>query len=365
MWRSVISTAARNDRPPGLTEEKTMPLSEFDLIQRYFTPAAPAREDVIQGVGDDGAVLHVPIGMDLVVSIDTLVSGVHFFPDVDPAALGYKALAVNLSDMAAMGAEPAWATLALTLPNVEEAWLAAFSRGFAELAERYGVQLVGGDTCRGPLTVSVQMHGFVPQGAALRRAGAMPGDLIYVTGTLGDAGLALQAVRNPQALLEPHARYLMNRLERPSPRVFEGLALRGIASAAIDISDGLAADLGHILAASEGRFRHPAPSMHGVGATLEIERLPVSSAFVAVVQNAVQRDSCWQLPLSAGDDYELCFTVPATKQAKVEQVFARFSCGATRIGVIESQPGLRCRLASGEMLTPPSSGYQHFGKSSP
>ncbi len=360
-----------------------MPLSEFNLIQRYFTPLTPAREDVIHGVGDDGAVLHVPIGMDLVASVDTLVSGVHFFPDVDPVALGYKALAVNLSDMAAMGAEPAWATLALTLPLIDEAWLAAFSRGFFELAEHYGVQLVGGDTCRGPLTVSVQMHGFIPQGAALRRAGAMPGDLIYVTGTLGDAGLALQALRQQQALVAsgirppgmaevskmqehffdlplatlvhpctaptPHARYLQDRLERPSPRVFEGLALRGIASAAIDISDGLAADLGHILAAS------------GMGATLEIERLPVSPAFVAAVQEAaLDADQYWQLPLSAGDDYELCFTVPAEKQAKTEQVFARFGCGATRIGTIESQPGLRCKLASGEMLTPASSGYQHF-----
>lgn len=326
-----------------------MPLSEFDLIQRYFTPATPVREDVIHGVGDDGAVLHVPIGMDLVASVDTLVSGVHFFPDVDPAALGYKALAVNLSDMAAMGAEPAWATLALTLPSIDETWLAAFSRGFFELAEHYGVQLVGGDTCRGPLTVSVQIHGFIPQGAALCRAGAMPGDLIYVTGTLGDAGLALQALRDHQTLPAPHARYLQDRLERPSPRVFEGLALRGIASAAIDISDGLAADLGHILAAS------------GTGATLEIERLPVSPAFVAAVQEAaLGADHYWQLPLSAGDDYELCFTVPAEKQAKTEQVFARFGCGATRIGTIESQPGLRCKLASGEMLKPASSGYQHF-----
>lgn len=326
-----------------------MPLSEFNLIQRYFTPLTPAREDVIHGVGDDGAVLHVPIGMDLVASVDTLVSGVHFFPDVDPVALGYKALAVNLSDMAAMGAEPAWATLALTLPLIDEAWLAAFSQGFFELAEHYGVQLVGGDTCRGPLTISVQMHGFIPQGAALRRAGAMPGDLIYVTGTLGDAGLALQALRDHQTLPAPHARYLQDRLERPSPRVFEGLALRGIASAAIDISDGLAADLGHILAAS------------GTGATLEIERLPVSPAFVAAVQEAaLDADQYWQLPLSAGDDYELCFTVPAEKQAKTEQVFSRFGCGATRIGTIESQPGLRCKLASGEMLTPASSGYQHF-----
>ena len=326
-----------------------MPLSEFDLIQRYFTPTTPARDDVIQGVGDDGAVLHVPIGMDLVVSVDTLVSGVHFFADVDPAALGHKALAVNLSDMAAMGAEPAWATLALTLPQVDEVWLEAFGRGFFELAEHYGVQLVGGDTCRGPLAMSVQMHGFIQQGAALRRVGAMVGDLIYVTGTLGDAGLALQALQQHQAHAEPHAHYLKDRLERPSPRVFEGLALRGIASAAIDISDGLVADLGYILAAS------------GVGATLEIERLPVSSAFVATVQG----DSCWQLPLSAGDDYELCFTVPAEKQAKVEQVFARFGCGAARIGVIESSLGLRCQLASGEILTPPSSGYQHFSKLSP
>ncbi len=321
-----------------------MPSSEFDIIQRYFTSAVSERDDVVHGIGDDGAVLHVPIGMDLVVSIDTLVSGVHFFADVDPAALGYKALAVNLSDMAAMGAEPAWATLALTLPTVDASWLEAFSRGFFELAERYGVQLVGGDTCRGPLAVSVQMHGFVPQHAALRRTGAMPGDLIYVTGTLGDAGLALHAVQNHRRLPEAHAHYLTGRLERPSPRVFEGLALHGIASAAIDISDGLAADLGHILTAS------------GVGATLNVERLPVSRAFIATAQG----DDCWQLPLSAGDDYELCFTVPEEKQAKAEQVFARFGCGAMCIGIIEPQPGLRCKRASGELLVPSTSGYQHF-----
>ena len=183
----------------------------------------------------------------------------------------------------------------------------------------------------------------------MRRSGAMHGDLIYVTGTLGDAGLALQALQQHQALSEPQAHYLKDRLERPSPRVFEGLALRGIASAAIDISDGLAADLGHILVAS------------GTGATLEVERLPVSSAFVAAVQEtALSADQYWQLPLSAGDDYELCFTVPAEKQAKVEQVFARFGCGAARIGVIEMQLGLRCKLASGEILMPASSGYQHF-----
>lgn len=329
-----------------------MPLSEFDLIQRYFSRPATPRDDVIQGVGDDGAVLHVPIGMDLVVSIDTMVSGAHFFPDVDPAALGYKALAVNLSDMAAMGAEPAWATLALTLPHAEEQWLEAFSRDFFALAERYGVQLVGGDTCRGPLTVSVQMHGFVPQGAALRRAGAKPGDLIYVTGTLGDAGLALRSLQNDMTLPDTHERYLVHRLERPSPRVFEGLALRGIASAAIDVSDGLVADLGHILKAS------------GVGATLEVERLPVSPAFAACTA-LVSSDACWKLPLSAGDDYELCFTVPAQKQTKVEQVFARFGCGATRIGVIESQPGLRCKRTNGRVLVPPTGGYQHFADAPP
>ncbi len=321
-----------------------MPVSEFDLIERYFAHHGVSRPDVVLGISDDGAVLRVPPGSDLVVAMDTMVSGVHFFPDADPAGVGYKALAVNLSDMAAMGAEPAWATLALTLPQSDEAWLAAFSAGLFALAGQYGVQLVGGDTCRGPLTLTVQMHGFVPEGMALRRAGARPGDVVYVTGTLGDAALALRARSgSAEELSHAHAAFLTERLERPTPRIQTGMALRGIASAAIDISDGLAADLDHILKAS------------GVGATVEVEHIPVSTAFAAMAKHKER----WNLPLSGGDNYELCFTVPAEKQAEAEQLLARYPGGCTRIGVIESSHGLRC-LLNGEVFEPAASGYQHF-----
>ncbi len=322
-----------------------MPLGEFDLIERYFTRRGMIRKDVVLGIGDDAAVLRMPPGMDLAVAIDTMVSGVHFFPDADPASIGHKILAVNLSDMAAMGAEPAWATLALALPHADESWLAAFSGGFFALAEQCDVQLVGGDTCRGPLTVTVQMHGFVPQGVALRRAGARPGDAIYVTGTLGDAGLALRMLRSGvEEQPHAHAAFLTERLDRPTPRIAAGMALRGIASAAIDVSDGLVADLGHILKAS------------GVGARVEVEHVPVSPAFAVMARHKER----WSLPLCGGDDYELCVTVPPEKQTQAEQILAGLACGYTRIGVIEDTPSLRC-LLHGEAFEPTTGGYQHFG----
>ena len=322
-----------------------MPLTEFSIIERYFTRCGRRRDDVVTGVGDDGAVLRVPPDRELVVSIDTLVGGVHFPAATDPESIGHKALAVNLSDLAAMGAEPAWATLALTLPRPDEVWLEGFSRGLSRLAERYNVQLVGGDTTRGPLSITLQAHGFVPPDAALRRAGARPGDLVYVTGTLGDAGLALRVLREGITLPEGHKEYLMHRLNCPEPRVAEGIALRGLAHAVIDISDGLAADLGHILAAS------------GVGATLEVAKLPLSPAMRAFATGA----GAWNLALSAGDDYELCFTAPADKQAAVERGFASFACGCTCIGVIEAEAGLRCVRPDGTAFTLASSGYEHFG----
>lgn len=321
-----------------------MVFSEFELIRRYFSPAGQ-RADVILGVGDDGALLRVPAGHELVVSIDTLVEGVHFFRDVDPDSLGHKALAVNLSDLAAMGAEPAWATLALTLPAGDPEWLESFSRGFFALASAYGVDLVGGDITRGPLTVSVQAHGFVASGRALRRSGARPDDLIFVTGTLGDAGLALLASQDSWYLPPHRLRGLKQRLERPLPRLAAGTALRGLASSAVDISDGLAADLGHILEAS------------GVGATVFVERLPLGEA----VREYVVKTGDRSLPLSAGDDYELCLTVPPGRQQEVERLDAVLDCGLCCIGRIEAQPGLRCRLEDGAVLEPMSRGFDHFG----
>ncbi|MGD8630613.1 MAG: thiamine-phosphate kinase, partial [Gammaproteobacteria bacterium] len=239
--------------------------TEFDIIGRYFRRQPVKRKDVLTGIGDDAAVLHLPVDRELLLCIDTLVAGVHFPAGTPAAAIGHKALAVNLSDLAAMGAEAAWATLALTLPEPDPVWLEAFSGGFFALAGRHRVQLVGGDTTRGPLTVTVQAHGFAPQGQALRRTGARPGDRIYVTGTLGDAGLALH-------LRDAAAAELRVRLDYPEPRLDAGSLLRGLASAVIDISDGLLADLGHLL------------EDKGLGASLQVDGLPRSRAFIAALQ---------------------------------------------------------------------------------
>jgi len=316
-----------------------MSLSEFELIQHFFANSGRQRADVILGVGDDCAILTVPAGKELVVSIDTLVEGVHFFKDTDPELLGHKSLAVNLSDLAAMGAKPAWATLALTLPSVDKDWLTAFCRGFSQLATAHNVQLIGGDTTKGPLNISIQAHGFVDAGAALRRDGAQWGDLVYVTGRLGDAGLALQGAEDGDTPATAQSR-----LDCPIPRLIEGLALVGLANAAIDISDGLLSDLGHICQAS------------GVGATLYVEKLPCSQA----VHDYIKVNNDWSLPLSAGDDYELCITIPPEKQMEVEQLAMNFECGLTQIGRIEAATGIRCLLANGQQLQSPSSGYEHF-----
>lgn len=321
-----------------------MALSEFNIIERYFTRQQKTDPAIALGIGDDAAILRVPEGMELAVSMDTLVEGVHFPAATHPADIGYKALAVSLSDMAAMGAEPRWATLALTLPESDEPWLESFSKGFFNLAERYGVQLIGGDTTRGPLAITVQIHGLVPAETALRRSAARSGDLIYVTGELGDAGLALLLLQEKISLSAEQVACVMTRLNRPEPRVKEGLALRGIAHAAIDLSDGLAADLGHILKAS------------GVGATLHMERLPLSPAVTSVLDKA----GGWNLPLNAGDDYELCFTVPRENQTKLQKATQQFPCRCTCIGMIEETLGLRCRLVNGELFEPIRTGYQHF-----
>ncbi|OOG25207.1 thiamine-phosphate kinase [Thioalkalivibrio denitrificans] len=314
-------------------------MSEFDLIRNYFTWPA-SREDVTLGVGDDGALLRVPPGQELVVCVDTLAAGVHF-PDETPAdALGHKALAVNLSDLAAMGAEPAWATLALTLPAADEDWVGAFSEGFRSLAEEYGVALVGGDTTRGPLSITVQVMGFVPRGHALRRDGARPGDGIYVTGTLGDAALGLRHWTQ-RTTDGPHVHALLARLMRPVPQVAAGLALRGLAGAAIDLSDGLLADLGHVLDAS------------GTGAAINLAQLPLSDAFRAVSGDAPD----WSLPLSGGDDYELLFTLAPDMEARAREVLP---VPFTRIGTIEASPGIRVTDGEGQPFSPSRSGYRHF-----
>jgi thiamine-monophosphate kinase len=314
---------------------------EFTLIDRIKARAA-TRGDVALGIGDDAALLRVPAGQLLAVSTDTLLAGRHFPDDTDAADLGWKALAVNLSDLAAMGAQPAWCTLALTLPHADAAWLDAFLDGFLELADAHGVALVGGDTTAGPLAITVTVHGFVPEGEALRRSGARVGDEVWVTGTLGDAAAGLQQWR-ARGLQSAKLRH---RLDRPTPRVEAGLALRGLARAAIDVSDGLAADLGHVLAAS------------GVGAELELGRLPTSVPLLEHFGNDAER---WGLQLSGGDDYELCFTAPAANAFAIEQALAQCDVIATVVGRIVAGAGLSLRTPEGEAFDLPSAGFDHFG----
>ncbi len=318
--------------------------SEFELIDRYFRRPA-LREDVLLGIGDDAALVQPPAGSELALSVDTLLEGVHFPAATGPVAIGHKALAVNLSDLGAMGADPAWATLALSLPQPDEAWLEGFCTGWFALAQSHRVELIGGDTTRGPLGITVQVVGTVPQGQALRRSGARPGDRIYVTGTLGDAAVALEALSGRLPLGEPGERACRRRLEFPEPRIGAGVALRGLGTAAIDISDGLLADLGHLLQASGG------------GARVELEDLPLSATVAGLVRDG-RIDPA--LPLQGGDDYELLFTVPEQAEAELRRRWRTQRCRLSRIGRIESQTGLRLYRHGIPQAVPPRGGYEHF-----
>jgi thiamine-monophosphate kinase len=308
-----------------------MAQAEFDLIRRYFAVHKPQHRFTQLGIGDDCALLNLPADYQLAVTADTMVENVHFFADVEPELLGHKLLAVNLSDLAAMGADPFAVTLALTLPKIDHAWLQAFSQGFIQLAQQYQVDLIGGDTTSGPLTLTVQAMGAVPKGKALLRSNAKVGDFIYVTGQLGDAGLGLKI---KQGYICDNPAPALARFNQPQPRVAQGLALRDVAHACIDISDGLAADLGHILEKS------------AVGASLDWDKLPLS----AEVQRYIQQSGDWQLPLVAGDDYELCFTAPAQSQ---------LPDGCYCVGVIEAKAGLRI-LRDGQPQTLEVTGFEHF-----
>jgi thiamine-monophosphate kinase len=318
-------------------------VNEFELIRRYFASQPVQRPDVAIGIGDDAAVLAIPSGQQLVVTTDILVSGVHFSPETDPLALGHKSLAVNLSDLAAMGAEPAWFTLDLAMPSANEAWLARFCKGLYTLAQRHSVQLVGGDTSRGPLTIAVTACGFVPDGQALTRRGARPGDRIYVTGTLGDAGLALQHHSGALSLSDADLAVVQERLDWPQPRLAEGLQLRGIASACIDISDGLVADLGHIVEAS------------GTGARITLERVPVSDVYAARLSGIG-----WDIALATGDDYELCFTVPPERLPMLERLPEGVRAHFVPIGEITDGHGLTILDKSGNEYRSGFRGYNHF-----
>ena len=320
-------------------------MSEFELIARHFASLTAARADVVLSIGDDCALVLPPSGQEVALTSDTLVSGVHFLADCDPHDLGWKALAVNLSDLAAMAAKPTWFLLALTLPRADEAWLRAFSAGLGALSKEAGVQLVGGDTTRGPLAISITACGLLPVGQGVRRSGARPGDRLFVTGSPGEAaaGLALLRSRSRRRRDDADGVHLLQRLQRPTPRIEEGLALRGLATACIDLSDGLAADLGHLCTASS------------VGARLDGAALQGSAALRNVTGLAA-RDHL----LFGGDDYELCFSVPPSHCAALQRLAAGWSCGVTEIGVVEAETGLRLER-DGVVERLPPRGYDHFG----
>jgi thiamine-monophosphate kinase len=323
-----------------------MPLSEFEIIKRYFTYRA---RHAVLGVGDDAAIVRVRRGMELAVSADMLVSGRHFFPDADAEPLGHKALAVNLSDMAAMGAIPRWATLSIALPRVDPRWLKGFMGGFLRLARRHGVDLVGGDTTRGPLAICVQIIGEVPAGTALRRDGARAGDDIWVSGTLGAAALALAAARGRVRLAPAERRQVEGRLHEPTPRVALGAALRGLARSAIDVSDGLIADLGHICERSR------------VAAAVEFARLPAAP----VLQRRLDRSAARAALLAGGDDYELCFTAAHSRRDAIARVARRQRIRLTRIGTIVPRRGRNPVVfvtdAAGRLVRAERGGFDHFG----
>ncbi len=323
-----------------------MALSEFEIIKRYFTHRA---RSAVLGVGDDAAIVRARTGMELVVSADMLVSGRHFFRDADPGQLGHKALAVNLSDMAAMGATPRWATLSIALPRVEGRWLSAFMRGFMRLARRHGVDLIGGDTTRGPLNISVQIIGEVPAGKALRRDKARAGDDVWVSGALGDAGFALFAMTRGLVLPRHERAQLEGRLHAPTPRIALGKALRGVARSAIDVSDGLIADLGHICERSR------------TAAVVEFGQIPVS----APLKRHLARPAARNALLAGGDDYELVFTAPRARRTAIARISRRLRLKLSRIGKITRRRRGRGPLvtvldAGGRPVAVKHGGYAHF-----
>ncbi|HWZ64147.1 MAG TPA: thiamine-phosphate kinase [Steroidobacteraceae bacterium] len=320
-----------------------MPLSESQLITRYFRTCGGQRRDVRLGVGDDAALLECPPGTQLVATTDTLVADVHFPSSVPAAAIGHRALAVNLSDLAAMGARPAWALLALTVPAAEESWLAEFAAGLGRLARAHEVALVGGDTTRGPLCITVQLLGHVPRGRALTRAGGHAGDLLFVSGTPGDAGAGLALEQGRLSAAADAAAYLRERFRLPTPRVALGERLREHASACIDVSDGLLGDAGKLAAAS------------GTGLEILYTELPVSR----LLTQAVGEDAARELALTAGDDYELCFSVPPARVAQLERELPPAQWHYRRIGVLREAAGAVV-TRDGTVMDFSHCGYQHF-----
>jgi thiamine-monophosphate kinase len=318
-------------------------LSEFELIDRYFRGCGAKRTDVRLGVGDDAALLECPAGAELVAAVDTLVAGVHFPQGSPPASIGHRALAVNLSDLAAMGARPAWALLALTLPRVDEPWLAEFAEGLAALARAHDVALVGGDTTSGPLCVTVQALGHVPRSAALLRSGGGAGDALFVSGTPGDAAAGLGVEQGRLAAAGEAAAYLRERFLYPTPRVALGERLRSYASACIDVSDGLLGDAGKLARAS------------GCGVEIAYEAVPVSEALLSTVGAERARE----LALTGGDDYELCFSVRPAHVGRLLAELPPERWGYTRIGTVRAAAGTDV-LRDGAVISFSHSGYDHF-----
>lgn len=313
-------------------------VNEFSLINHYFNSISHHRNDVLFGIGDDAACVHVPSGMDLLVSTDTLVDNVHFLSEWDAYDIARRAVYVNVSDMAAMAAMPCWVSLALTLPTLDESWLKRFSLGLSDSLRDYNIALIGGDTTRGPLTITITIHGLAPKGRAIRRNGANVGDAIVVSGSVGAAAQAV-ALLDEHGINEHVRSSLMDKLLHPKPRIDLIDLLRNHATAAIDISDGLSADLNHILNASH------------VGATLEFATIPVHP----LVQQ-IQKANAIEFALSGGDDYELCFTVPPNAL----HYFIDAGLGCCCVGVIDSEPGLRGKTLAGDIVPLIAKGYSHF-----
>lgn len=317
-------------------------MTEFDLIDYFFKSIPHRRDDVCIGIGDDAACLSIKPGHQLVVTTDTLVAGSHFLTTWDAFDIAYKAVMVNISDIAAMAAEPAWLSLALTLPDADEAWLNRFSQGLSAAFSQYHLALIGGDMTRGPMTLTITLHGMIPEGKSVQRQGAQPGDKIYVTGPLGGAAQAV-AFLDKQDIDKSHQTTLMNKLLRPQPRVDMQMILRTYATAAIDISDGLSSDLNHIC------------EMSGVGACLKLDNIPLHP-----LVNQYQQDNAIAFALKGGDDYELCFSVAKANENRM--LNALYDAGITcyLIGEIEAQKGLRGQKSCGQVSSIPIDGYRHF-----
>ena len=316
-------------------------MSEFDLIRKHFT--RPTKHTNL-GIGDDAALVSISPGCELAISTDMLVAGTHFFADVDPQKLGWKSLAVNLSDMAAMGAKPRWATLSISLPENDASWLAHFSQGFFSCAEAFDVDLIGGDTTRGSLNINVQIMGEIPTGQAIRRSGAQVGDDIWVSGKLGCAALALAHLLGKEQVASNSLTHHLQALHSPQPRVALGLALRGLAHSCLDISDGLLSDLGHITTASN------------VGAEIHLDTLPTST----YIKKHLKTPSFQQYLLAGGDDYELCFTAPERHAASILLAGKSVNVPVVKIGQITATPGIEVLDATGEAIRLDQTGYNHF-----